>query len=293
MQRKLASLISVLRAEGGAAFYSGQLARNFIEEANDAGGRLTTEDLWSYKPAWKTPITYKADDHTVAVSNSASGKRFEKIWRQLFDGQGLLRFSKEFSATEIAEATVSGFAGMSSSDLFLSHSAASFVTSDVRGQAVACSVGLGRPFGTGEISRISGVALAPNLPTEQREVMTSPMVVGNVPTKEFIYAAGASGGAAGTSASVLTALSVFASNKDLDTAMRAKRLFTAGENQALLVETGFPTEGMNSLSQKYPVSVEVDHLGVVNAISCPKGKVQNCVSRADFRGAGMAIIENR
>jgi gamma-glutamyltranspeptidase / glutathione hydrolase len=293
LQRKLASLISVLRSEGGAAFYNGQLARNFVEEANDAGGNLTSEDLWSYKPSWSTPITYKTGDHTVAVSNSASGRRFQKIWTSLFEGRGLLRISEDFEAVEIADKSGIGFSDLTTSDLFLSNSYASFVTSDDQGQGVACVVGVGRPFGTGEISRISGIAMAPNLPDSQKEIPVSPMVVGNSFVKELFYVSGATGGAAGTTASILTALGIFASDKDLDTSMAKKRIFATSVNQPLLYETGLSDIDIKSLEKKYPVAVEVDRLGIVNAISCPEGKVYNCVSRADPRGSGLAIIENR
>ena len=101
-----------------------------------------------------------------------------------------------------------------------------------------------------------------------------------------------SGGAAGTVASVTTALNVFAKGNNLDPAMDAPRLFTMGQNLPLLYESSMEAETINSLSGDFPVMVEVDRLASVNAIYCRNGKVPNCISRHDPRGYGLSLIEN-
>ena len=291
-QIRLASLLSTLRSEGGAVFYSGTWARTFIEDAGNAGGKIVLSDMINYKPVWQDASSFRVDNNMVGVSTTASGDLYRKLWSALYDGKGILGVDVAIPQAEIAAATASVFAETGNISPFISHGATSFVTTDNQGNAVACVVGLGFPFGSGQMGEITGIVMAGNLPPEQREFLTSPMLVVNIPNKDFYYASAATGGAAATVASVTTALNVFAKGNNLDPAMDAPRLFTMGRGLPLLYESSMEAEAINSLSGDFPVMVEVDRLASVNAIYCRNGKVPNCISRHDPRGYGLSLIEN-
>jgi gamma-glutamyltranspeptidase/glutathione hydrolase len=288
---RLASLLSALRSEGGAAFYSGNWARTFIEDVTNAGGKIDLQDMINYKPVWVDAQTFKVDDNTVGVSADKDGTTYKLLWQRLFEGKGLLGIDVDIPMVDVADATASVFEEVDTSSApFNSHGTTSFVTSDNQGNAVACVVGLKKPFGTGKMGEITGIVLAPNIPDTEAETLTSPMLVVNLPNKDFYYGSAATGGAAATGASVTTALRIFANDSNLETAMTAPRLFTMGKLLPLLFESAMEEEDINILAQKFPVMVEVDRLAVVNAINCPDGKVANCSSRHDPRGFGLALI---
>ena len=139
---------------------------------------------------------------------------------------------------------------------------------------------------------ITGIVMAGNQPPENREFTASPILIANIPNKDFYYAGAATGGAAATVASVSTALNIFAQGGNLEPAIDEARLFTMGNQLPLLYETSMAPENINSLKAEFPVMVEVDRLAAVNAIYCRDGKVPNCISRHDPRGYGLSLIEN-
>lgn len=291
-QIRLSSLLSALRAEGGAAFYGGNWARTFIEDVNNAGGAISLPDMVNYKPVWLDARTFEVDNNTVGVSTGRSGEVYRNLWLSLFEGKGLLGIDQEIEMLAVAEKSVEIFDSYQNSALFISNGTTSFVTSDNKGNAVACVVGVKKPFGTGRIGEITGIILAPNIPPEESEFLTSPMLIVNIPNKDFYYGSAATGGAAAMPASVATALNITANDADLDSAIQAPRLFTTNPALPLLYESAMSAENINSLKQKFPILVEVDRLASVNAIYCRDGKVPNCVSRHDPRGYGLSIIEN-
>ncbi|MEK9673055.1 MAG: gamma-glutamyltransferase [Rhodospirillaceae bacterium] len=53
---RLAGVLARLRARGVGDFYAGQIARDFVAEANQLGGRLTVEDMRAYLPEVRPTI---------------------------------------------------------------------------------------------------------------------------------------------------------------------------------------------------------------------------------------------
>ncbi len=291
-QIRLASLISALRSEGGASFYSGNWARTYIADALAAGGQINISDMLSYKPVWLEAQSFRVDNNMVGVSAGPAGDIYRKLWKTLYDGKGILGIDVTIPQVEIARATASIFSDLNNISPFISQGATSFVTADNKGSAVACVVGLGFPFGSGQMGEITGMVMAGNLPLESREFVASPLVIANIPNKDLYYAGGSTGGAAATVASVATALNIFAKGTNLDPAMDAPRLLTMGQKLPLLYESSMTAETVDSLKSDFPVMVEVDRLAAVNAIYCRAGKVPNCISRHDPRGFGLSLIEN-
>ncbi|OUR78072.1 hypothetical protein A9Q83_08775 [Alphaproteobacteria bacterium 46_93_T64] len=290
-QVRLSSVLSSLRTNGGAFFYSGNLAKSFIDDANSAGGKLTTTDLVYYKPVWEDASTFTADAITIGTSSGPQGALYQEIWEKMFAGKGVLNLDQEITLTKLAEASASSFQKYANYNPFGAGGMTSFVTSDNEGNAVSCIVGLGKPFGSGKIGGITGVVLAAALTNKESEFPTTPVLMVNKPNKNFFYGAAATGGAAGTLSSVYTALKIFAEGKSLETAINSPRVFTMGQGLPLLYEQKVDQASLGEMTRQHPVAIEVERLGAVNSIYCFDGKLFNCQSRADPRGYGLSLIQ--
>ncbi|WP_169569092.1 gamma-glutamyltransferase [Sneathiella limimaris] len=288
-QIRLSSVLSNIRSNGGAFFYSGNLAKAFIEEANRIGGELTTTDLVYYRPVWQQANTFDVDVLTVGTSNSEYGKLFQSVWQKMFQGKGFLHIGTDISYEKLAESSATTFKDYARYNPFGAGGQTSFVTADNEGNAVACVVGLGKPFGSGNVGSISGIVLAEPLTDKDAAFPTTPVLIMNRPNKLLFYAGGVTGGAAGTLSSVYTALKVVAENKSLDEAIRVPRLFTMGPGLPLLYERGIEPDVLQDLTKAHPVMLEVNKIGSVNAIHCAEGKPEFCQSSADPRGFGLSI----
>lgn len=292
-QIRLGSLLSALRSQGGAAFYSGNWARTFVEDASNAGGKVIVADLVNYKPVWVDAQSFRVDDNMAGVSANMSGDLYAQLWAQVFgEGKSILRTRVEIPQKDVANATASVFVNLNSDFPFSSHGATSFVTADNLGNAVACVVSMKKPFGSGKIGNITGIILAPTIPDNQSEFLNSPILVVNLPNKELYYASAVSGGAAGTSASIGAAITILGDDASLDRAMSRPRLFAMGQSSPLLYEATMSEEDISALNESFPILVEVDRLAVINSIYCQFGKVEKCISRHDPRGFGLSLIEN-
>lgn len=291
-QIRLASLLSALRSEGGAAFYSGNWARTFVEDARIAGGKVAVSDMLNYRPQWQEARSFRVDNNMVGVSTGRAGALYEELWTSLYQGRGVLGLNVSIPQIDVARAAGDVLASIRDSSPFISYGTSSFVTADNQGNAVACVVGLGFPFGSGQMGEITGIVMAENQVAEAREFAASPMIMANMANKDLYFAGAATGGAAATVAAVSTALNVLAQGQGLDTAIDAPRLFTMGADLPLLHETAMPAADVAALKTQFPVTVEVDRLASVNAIYCRDGKPFNCVSRHDPRGYGLSLVGN-
>ena len=193
-QVRLAALLSALRSEGGASFYTGNWARTFVEDARIAGGDITVSDMVNYKPVWQDARSFRVDSNMVGLSTGRSGELFETLWKSLYDGKGILGVNVSIPEIDIARQTAELFSKVPDISPFISYGTTSFVTSDNQGGAVACVVGLGFPFGSGQMGEISGIVMAGNQGADMREFAASPMIMANITNKDIYYAGAASGG---------------------------------------------------------------------------------------------------
>lgn len=170
--------------------------------------------------------------------------------------------------------------------------AASFVTVDRFANAVACSVSTNSYFGAVRVAGDTGVLLgtAPGI-TGRGGGALGPMLVANVNTGDFYFAAAASGGAvAPTALAQVAGLSLLA-ERPLTEALRAPRLVNPGEPDIVYLEPG-NAEVANDLRNRGNTVEELGPLGTVNAVLCAKGlRSQNTSCQIDFdpRGFGLAL----
>jgi gamma-glutamyltranspeptidase/glutathione hydrolase len=64
-QPALARTLRAIADSGAAAFYTGGLARTFVDDYRAVGGNITADDLARYKPEWRDPIRAMYRGHTL------------------------------------------------------------------------------------------------------------------------------------------------------------------------------------------------------------------------------------
>jgi gamma-glutamyltranspeptidase/glutathione hydrolase len=65
-QDDLAATLRLIADKGAAGFYTGEVARNIARKVQDAGGGMTLEDLQTYRPVWREPVTGSYRGHEIA-----------------------------------------------------------------------------------------------------------------------------------------------------------------------------------------------------------------------------------
>ncbi|MFH2112244.1 MAG: gamma-glutamyltransferase [Candidatus Bathyarchaeota archaeon] len=73
VQPDLARLLTKVGEEGRSAIYEGEVAKKIEETVALAGGVLDAEDLASYDPTVREPITVKYGEYEVSTTNTPSG----------------------------------------------------------------------------------------------------------------------------------------------------------------------------------------------------------------------------
>jgi gamma-glutamyltranspeptidase/glutathione hydrolase len=86
----LAGTLELLATRGGRSFHSGSLARAVSDYVRSEGGTLTREDLASYRPIWRRPLTARFVQHQVELNPPpSSGGVLIAYGLQLLDRAGL------------------------------------------------------------------------------------------------------------------------------------------------------------------------------------------------------------
>ncbi len=162
------------------------------------------------------------------------------------------------------------------------------VAADARGQAVACSFTLNRPFGAEKVAPGTGILLAAP-ETSARASLPSAVLLANPTSQQVFFAAAISGGSPATLASV--ALDALDSNRDLGVAITQPRAYSTGNPDIMIAEPGLPQPVQDFLKNAgYTLQMQ-ERLGRVNGFRCPEGmpRVKICQFVAEPRGHGLAV----
>lgn len=111
VQLDLAALLARVRARGPGEFYTGALARSFVDGVRTAGGWLTIDDLRAYRPRWRETVSMRfgsARLHT-APPPALGGITALQIWRMLAQGKRYRRASPDERPHLLAEAAMRAF----------------------------------------------------------------------------------------------------------------------------------------------------------------------------------------
>lgn len=230
----LAATLGILRTRGPGDLYSGQLARTFIAGAAAAGMVITPEALRAAVPEAVPPLQADWGSHVASFpAGVPQGEAAVGAWDALVDGgtyggESPARAVDQAVATRMSPGT--GGAGQEVAST-------GFVVVDGFGAAVACTVSMVTPFGTGIEAGNTGILLAP--PVTDPRVLGLPMVVSNLNTGNLFFA-GAATGPQAPAAALATALASLEAGLDASAAMAQGRAAAgAARVDALLCPDGF------------------------------------------------------
>ena len=172
-------------------------------------------------------------------------------------------------------------------------SGSSFAVMDSAGSAVACSLSMNEPFGSGLVARGTGMVLAAAPDGEDGgQSYASVMLVSKLRNAMY-YVSASSGGALAPSSLINVAAYGMADEKaTLESAINQKRIHNGGSDGITYVESGTPKAIVDGLSRRGHKLAFVNSMGAVNAVFCVNGiphKIIDCSAFTDPRGFGLAL----
>lgn len=173
--------------------------------------------------------------------------------------------------------------------------ASGFVTADANGNAVACNVTMNNLFGAGRMAPGTGILLAP-APNDRGAGYRAlgPVLMSNKATGEFFFAGAASGGETAATALAQVFVRVADAKQSLADAEAAPRFHHNGSPDIVYTESIDRSQSDSSLTQRGHQIQEIDSIGRVNAIWCPKSLQRDsstCSAVADPRAYGLAVVQ--
>lgn len=333
VQPYLASVLSILRFNTGA-FYLGMPARDLVQAVKKTGGTLSLDDLRDFRPTYREAISVTLGGDVAyfspppSVGSAMAAQMTAALWPRWEEASADERphLLAEASArayaerakwmqptgwsTENPQALVSdsrinsmmaGYAadrhqpvsGVASPPTE-SQSGASFAVVDANGGAVACSVTSHGLFGNGHMVPGHGFMLS-GVPGLNGPPATAVVVSANAANGDIHFVGAASGGGTAAAALTQTFLGATKEKLPLGDAIAAPRLVSAGNPDAVFVETGAisldPTSLRNRGHQISPTSMP----SRVEAIYCSQGpkNAEGCDMATDPRGFGLATVAGK
>jgi gamma-glutamyltranspeptidase/glutathione hydrolase len=268
------------------------LARAYISGAATVGGKLTVDDMQGYRIDWTGPLRLPFANITLLFPPTRDGgAAASRLWTALARSGGLLsaaRLDRDGIVAAMSQTRTGADGGAPVGGL----ASTGFATIDKDGQAVACAVSMGRPFGLRRTAGMSGIVLARTPGGADDEMpYLSAMIAINSNVHQVLAAVAASGGAVAPAAMVQTAAEALVANNTPARALAAPRLFRAGPAALLLREPGLDSEFVARIEGRGTASAEIGQLGRVGLLFCADGLPRapaSCRFAADPRGFGLA-----
>lgn len=297
VQAELASTLSRIRAAGAGDFYGGLLARSFVESVDDLGGRVSLADLRSYAAESRSPAAREFDAFTVYFGGAGAAQAVA-VWDRVAERRSMLQSdTADLAALPVA---LLDNAAASGPDPLAGLGTTSFAVADREGQAVACSLSLGAPFGSGRYAPATGTVLA-TMPGIGEAPSSALVVLGSPRSWRSRGAFAASSGAvAGSAPGILleTLLPVLADDVPPPTAEAAPRYAPAQAGSVIAAEPGaaaLPGLARSLEATGRPLSLVPD-IGRVNLAYCTDGipveADRGCWFLHDPRGHGLGAGHN-
>ncbi len=297
VQSELANTLGRIRAAGAGDLYQGQLARQFIADAAQAGGRMQPDDLRNYTAQVSKPLEVPFQyGMTVFTSiNPQGGAIAAWLLEQGFDPAGALSIQKVGSAKrrDFAAAIGQAYRGLDGRAPLFGQGSTSISAIDKTGRAVACAFSMGQAFGGRRIGTSTGILFGavPGGPGDETPYLTA-LVAANYTAQQGFAAGAVSGGAPGAAALAQVMLDTLGSNnRRLGEAMAKPRLFQPAPDAPLMHEPGIDKTMLEPITARGVPLVEVRRLGRVTMALCgngvPRGP-ETCRVDNDPRGFGLA-----
>lgn len=173
--------------------------------------------------------------------------------------------------------------------------ASGFVTADADGNAVACNVTMNNLFGAARMAPGTGILLAPAPNTRGAGYRSlGPVLMANKSTGEFFFAGAASGGETAATSLAQVFVRTADAKQSLTDAMAAPRFHHNGTPDVVFTESIDNSQSASALAQRGHQTQQIDTIGRVNAIWCPKSLQRDattCSAEADPRAYGLAVVQ--
>jgi gamma-glutamyltranspeptidase/glutathione hydrolase len=291
-QLDLAGLLGRIRSVGPGDFHSGSSARQYLEAVRAAGGWLTIDDLRNYRPVWNKAIELPAGNHILhfAPSPALGAVVTAGIWRDLGDKS---QFSSANAGTQAIMMTNAARKAQQAAlaPPSMGSGSASALAIDRNGNAAACTLTMGHPFGTGRTMGDTGIiAVAPA--SSGTALLLAPTILANKNLKTAVAAATASGDRNAGVALATVYARLLDGELSLDDALNLPRYAPGVSTGQILLEKRAPQPLRAALAARGQTIVDVPAIGQVNIMYCPVGMLErpeDCAVRTDPRGYGYAI----
>jgi gamma-glutamyltranspeptidase / glutathione hydrolase len=216
----LADTLSVIRAAGPDAFYSGSVAAKIVAYATAEGGTITAPELAAYKVSRGTPrVMQTGSDYVfLPASRTGTGAFAGVLLDNLARAQATPTGARDLQAAMLV-AVKQAMQSFQLTELPKDLGATGFAATDARGQAVACAVTMSGPFGSGHTALGTGVTLArsPSSGTAGlASVFLTPMIASPSGDRAPVLTGAGAGGPNG-SAAIVYALAQIADGKEITT----------------------------------------------------------------------------
>lgn len=328
VQPELAATLARIRRSPGD-LYAGQPARDLAQAVTQAGGTLTPDDLRDVKPSFKAGLRVRlGDDEAVfpdapIVGGAGAAQMVQALaprWKGV-DPQERAHMFIEGSARMFADRArwmqphgwSNGQPVLTGPDALLQgydpakHQpvqspktsdaipAATVVTLDSTGQAVACAVTTYGLFGNGRMAPNTGMILPAVPGLSSGPAAVAPMLMVNPHNREVRFAAAASGGVSAPTALAWVFLSNQLEGMPLDKALARSRLHHSGLPDMTFIEAGEPPAEFAGLAPRGHDVKSLPMPSRVQAFACTSGSpsLKSCKVGTDPRGAGLALVAGR
>lgn len=249
VQPALGALLSQIRALGPESFYTRQPADVLVEGISLAGGTVQARDLQLYRAAVATPERVDGRTRTVFLpaERTGSGALMRDLWAEVDTIAPTRRDNPELLATDLRSLTNAALSayGVRRAAAFDTGST-SFIIAGGEGDAVACGLTMGGPFGEGSVGARDGVVHArtprAGQPSGLAGAFLSP-VIAIEPESGTVHFVGAGAGAGRAPALVtLAALaSLSGPGMNMTVVMNANGADARNQAHALSCRGGYPT----------------------------------------------------
>lgn len=328
-QIELGAIISQIARRGAGDFYVGSIAQRVRDDIVEAGGRVSSEDLRSYRPKWRDAASLRLGDlifYTVP-SPPIGGVLTAQMWAMFVDDGRFQSTNAEERPHLTAEISARAFGDLAAPmdvnkpSVFRAHAlmndydparhrspasagqtptgagaadphTASFVVADRAGSVVGCSLTTNGPFAAARMALLTGLVLAPPVDRTRASDYFGPLVVVGAERGDVRYAAAAGGGPSAPPAMAQTGQLAIYEKVSLAAALAAPRLLHPGAPDLVLHEADLGQAAIRALTRRGHQVGASEPLGRVNAILCPGGLVRepkSCAFRADPRGHGLGV----
>lgn len=305
----LSSLISGLRRQGAGYLYGGAFATRFVEAAQAAGYRITSDDLRQMVPQVTEPLAIPFGDNFAYFPPNDGGLLSAQMWGMLSEVASYRGASETGKAHLLAEAGQRAFAQRSTwlwrgdrsveplvsedhlklllagySDRQHNKAAvaegttpgpvsnpftAGFVVADSWSNAVACSFSINGLFGAGRMIPGTGI-LVPREATPGANSLSA-AIISNPLNGTVYFAATATGGLAAPAALTRVMLEGGGPEGSVAEAIAAPRLVNVADPDITFYEPSLDPSVLAALRQRGHDLQPEPGVGRANAFNCPAG----------------------